>query len=82
MIIKYFLISLLVVFGLVKEVYSDSQKLILLIGDGLGPSQLGFLKTTWEYARAHNYVPDRPSAYDDLLKIGDTTLVSVKPMDI
>ncbi len=55
------------------------KKLIVLIADGLGPGQLGFFKTAWDYARDKKIVPDRESSYDTLLKRGEISLVSVKP---
>jgi alkaline phosphatase len=57
----------------------SEEKLILLIVDGMGTSQLGLLDMAWEYGRSHGYLPDRDNSYRKALASGKTTLLSVKP---
>jgi alkaline phosphatase len=65
-----------------KNIRSDSesaQKLILLVGDGMGTGQLALLDMAWEYGKKHGYLPQRKNAYRKALQSGTTTLISVKP---
>ncbi len=76
----FFLLNFIFTYsGLAFAEESSSRKVILLLGDGMGPGQLGLLKTAWDYGRKHNLVPDRESSYDKLLSQGDVSLLSVKP---
>jgi alkaline phosphatase len=58
---------------------NSEPKLILLIADGMGTSQLGLLDMAWEYGRKHGHLPDRENSYRKALASGTTTLLSVKP---
>jgi alkaline phosphatase len=56
-----------------------ANKVILLIGDGMGPSHLSLLKTAWQYGRNHKLVANRENSYDRILAKGEISLISTMP---